>query len=235
MIEIFLVAASLFSLSSASEQSCQGCPLVHRSVLVSQLDPKYAGGAKGVIKAVYNDVTNPMFARVSVKLDLSRLDVQAIKQKYPRCKYPQKEFAWHIHSKWNNNASSGFLDDCSAAQTGGHYDPTFACGPASQYANDQMCTLQQSDMHSYQCSADTFPDRAINCEMGDFSGKFGKLQMDSVEKIKMIRQDVFFPPKALFNQPRYNAPDIKWNFILHLSCPEHENPRVLCALSSLDD
>lgn len=202
-----------------------------KPVLISEFTPEHAGGVAGTIKATYANHWNPMEAKIQVDLDLSHLDIEAIKEKYPECEYPATKFGWHIHAKWNNEHESGFLADCSPAQTGGHYDPTFACGPASQYSKDVTCTSKSE--FPYACSAETFENKGVNCEVGDFSGKFGAFELGESGKIKATYKDFFFPSKALYNQPMYLEPQVRWNFVLHLACPQHKNPRILCATANL--
>merc|ERR1719471_2818304 len=57
--------------------------------------------------------------------------------------------------------------DCGGDYTGGHYDPTLACGPASGNPN---CPADRS---SYKCTPETYMVNPASCEYGDLSGKFG--------------------------------------------------------------
>lgn len=226
--------ALLLFTSRTLAEGLRGPDCTDNSVLTAEFNPKYAGGVAGTITTTYKDQKhNPLEAKIKVDMDISQLDVDAIKQKYPKCSYPVTKLAWHIHVKWNNKKDSGFLSDCSPEQTGGHYDPTFACGPASQYGKDVTCTAKSEI--PYACSAETFPNQGINCEMGDFSGKFGPFEIGRYGKIKASYEDFFFPPTALYNQPMYLEPNVQWNFVLHLVCPEHKNPRIACAFAHLLD
>lgn len=210
------------------------------AIAASMCSPKFegllfssfsAGGASGSIEVTYPN-RNPMFAEIDVNLDLSGLELDEIKDTHPECDYTSPlKFKWHLHVKWeNNNDDSGFLDDCSADITGGHYDPTFACGGASQYKDNHICTTGRP---AYACTPETFETNGINCEMGDFSGKFGELEVGEDKKIVKKFRDFFFPAQSLYDKPMYLEPNLKWNFILHLSCPEEKNPRVLCARTAL--
>merc|ERR1712166_976849 len=47
--------------------------------------------------------------------------------------FTQSLLKWHIHDKWTHTDKTDAYgaDDCGPAFTGGHWDPTFQCGPAS--------------------------------------------------------------------------------------------------------
>merc|ERR1712166_831678 len=47
------------------------------------------------------------------------------------------DFFWHIHEKWTSTASEAYGADCGSANTGGHYDPTYGCGGASQHQSGE--------------------------------------------------------------------------------------------------
>lgn len=194
-----------------------GCHEVQHSTMAI-LDPKYAGGVSGRMKVMY-DKDSPMSANIEIQMDLGKLDMMKIQKKYPNCKYPARLFGWHLHALWKNRMDSAFMDSCGPLYTGGHYDPTFACGKASQYANSKMCKERTK---LYRCTPETYHEHGISCEMGDFSGKFGPLQV--TDKNKMVLRsnvDYFFPPLGLR--------DNQWSLVVHLQCPEHGNPRIFCA------
>lgn len=140
-----------------------GCTSRSSQKLIAKFDPESAGGVSGQIVAKYkHSAKRPMEAEISVDLDLTDLDVDAIVNEYPECNPEALSFAWHVHAIWNNDKSSGFLGDCAPAKTGGHYDPTFACGPASHYINDPVC---QSRNSTYACTPESYDTTRINCEM----------------------------------------------------------------------
>lgn len=182
-------------------------------------------GATGSITAVYPDTANPSHATISVDLNLQSF--QPIKLPTGCTFGPTSEFAWHLHENWNNTETSS-IDKCGFDQTGNHIDPTFACGPASQFINSTVC---QSRTSPYSCSPDV---AATGCELGDFSGKFGKLKANG-GRIQATFTDQNFPSLSTFNQPFQTAKNTGWNFILHLSCPNNQFPRVLCAQAQRRD
>jgi len=71
---------------------------------------------------------------------------------------------------------------CGSDVTGGHYDPTFACGPASQNNANGICSILRATNQApagnglvkgeeYTCQE----SEQWACEIGDQSGKMGKL------------------------------------------------------------
>jgi hypothetical protein len=103
---------------------------------------------------------------------------------------------WHIHEKWGHVAGfeSGFGgEQCSAKWTGGHYDPTYACGPFSEYMGTKCnngthgCVGPSSasmdeNIATYTCNPTSagYIEQPFQCEVGDLSGKFGTHSMGAV-------------------------------------------------------
>jgi len=102
---------------------------------------------------------------------------------------PGGQLNWHVHqypvsqTLANIRAvdETGNAAGCGSLVTGGHYDPTFACGGASQNKANGICAiLRATDQDpagnglvkgAYAC---TTTDQS-QCEIGDQSGKMGKL------------------------------------------------------------
>jgi Cu/Zn superoxide dismutase len=82
------------------------------------------------------------------------------------------QFSYHIHEKWENDDDVAVLADCGAAFTGGHWDPMWACGPASQYNQNANCLDCLAANATYSCTPTSDP---YACEVGDLSGRFGAL------------------------------------------------------------
>lgn len=100
---------------------------------------------------------------------------------------------WHIHAKPVGNANGGQGAACGPTVTGGHYDPTYGCGGASAYQGGLCVDLcEQCNADGAACTQDRgtdctgnggkAPKRACNrddphttCEIGDQSGKLGKV------------------------------------------------------------
>ena len=96
------------------------------------------------------------------------------------CSYGATEYSWHIHVKWSSDKPYGSLKQCSLAATGGHYDPTKACGPASEYAGTNECLAKVA---SYNCTPETYSKDPLNCEQGDLDGKLGPLKLNDKKKV----------------------------------------------------
>lgn len=85
------------------------------------------------------------------------------------------ELNWHIHEKWPTSGSTSLegADDCGPTNTGGHYDPSFGCGGASQYQGDGKCTAIGRGKAENQNQACNLMGDSSTCEYGDLSGKMG--------------------------------------------------------------
>jgi hypothetical protein len=89
------------------------------------------------------------------------------------CDEPATALDWHIHEKAIPDADGTCYD------TGGHWDPTFGCGGASQFANvGGFCETiaRQIDGREVVQTCDPNADIA-KCELGDLSGKVGQTQI----------------------------------------------------------
>lgn len=103
-------------------------------------------------------------------------------------------YNWHIHAK-----PVGENNECGPDFTGGHIDPSLACGGASEYKGTTCTALKAPDggdwVASYgsRCTGGT-PDGSSEqqkCEYGDLSGKMGKIPTD---KGKTYYIDNFLQP-----------------------------------------
>jgi len=74
---------------------------------------------------------------------------------------------WHIHT-----APVNAEGECDS--TGGHYDPTFACGAASEHKNT-ICGDALGVRPGYDYGAECGQSTQDGCELGDLSGKMGQL------------------------------------------------------------
>jgi len=109
-----------------------------------------------------------------------------------------KGLKYHIHSFWNNKTATSSAGQvaCGAANTGGHYDPSFACSASSQGNIDTTSynvsgqpvvkatycallgrTTTSRPPYKYSCNSTIFQQQGhfSQCEVGDLSGKFGVL------------------------------------------------------------
>ena len=76
--------------------------------------------------------------------------------------YPSETFPWHIH---NYPFTTQKRDPCSAASVGGHFNPFMANSSAPDYST--MCSNNRSF-----------------CQVGDLSGKFGRLNASSSVNVR---------------------------------------------------
>ena len=101
------------------------------------------------------------------------------------------DFFWHIHEKWTSTASEAYGADCGSTNTGGHYDPTYGCGGASQHQGTGACTALErgkAEGLAQTCAGadlETAEGRAL-CEYGDQSSKLGKLTVLSNERVRTL-------------------------------------------------
>ena len=101
------------------------------------------------------------------------------------------DFFWHIHEKWTSTASEAYGADCGSTNTGGHYDPTYGCGGASQHQGTGACTALdrgKAEGNAQTCAGadlETAEGRAL-CEYGDQSSKLGKLTVLSNERVRTL-------------------------------------------------
>merc|ERR1711988_1478166 len=94
---------------------------------------------------------------------------------------------YHIHTDWKDaHHDFGFgTEECGGSMTGGHFDPTAACGPLT---GNPACMELQKKRHqcvpklffhsSFGASAKKTPVRP-ECEIGDLSGKHGGVEPDA--------------------------------------------------------
>lgn len=94
---------------------------------------------------------------------------------------------WHIHDRWTHptEISDAYGPDCGSTFTGGHWDPTYKCGSASDNPQE-ACKTQYNEINSpaqYPCDGSIENSRfekgcnykcsstGQGCELGDLSGK----------------------------------------------------------------
>ncbi|ETV85136.1 hypothetical protein H257_02982 [Aphanomyces astaci] len=179
--------------------------------------PKTAGGVKGFIRVRYLYRHSKYVGAVIVaNLDVKHAQGDALHKSDAKCVGPIKQFKWHIHTKWENPTSSGSLSACSLAKTSNHYDPDYACGPASEHVTEAKCKALTPH---YKCTPHTYKANPKACEKGDLSGKLGDFHVKK-GKIRGKWYDPHFP------KPSEVTPS--WNIILHAVCGA-DTPRFVCA------
>merc|ERR1712241_374119 len=141
----------------------------------------FGAGSNGVTGTVtVND------GQVIVDLDLS--DEPALPDGFATC--TAGGLKWHVHNSWTHGDTDDRLGgtDCGATYTGGHYDPWNACGPASGSAYCDKSDDLSGDMTASCVPASdyspNFAEEPFSAEVGDWSGKYGVLELDADNEIK---------------------------------------------------
>ncbi|OQS03517.1 microtubule-associated protein, partial [Thraustotheca clavata] len=187
-------------------------PALSTASIVYNFDPSASGGVRGSILVKHLEKG----AEITADLDLTRVNWDALTNVDGNCTGSIATFKWHIHTKWTNSASSGFLSDCSLAKAGNHFDPTYACGPNSEHSTEDRCTPL---IPKYKCTPETYAANPLSCESGDLSGKVGA--MKAVDgKIQQKFVDINYPPPSDVTA--------QWNLMLHAVCGSN-TPRFICA------
>jgi hypothetical protein len=137
---------------------------------------------------------------------------------------------YHLHQQWTNSlASFGTgATACGEAVTGGHYDPFFACGPASglrpPYANTNLCDAAGLLKDDYTCSSAYENKEYDRCEVGDLSGKMGALSVvDGKVREKFSNDPLPALNYQFVSDTTINEADRFASIVFH-----DGSPRVLC-------
>ena len=129
------------------------------------------------------------------------------------CLCASGELNWHVHEKWSSKiGADSSLDKCGFEYTGNHYDPTYGCGPASQFVGD-VCTWVRGGTQTCDLDKDV-----STCEIGDLSGKLGKLELSTMPQS-------WHDPFAT-NILNYQGKGL----VLHCCSDTGCGPRVACAV-----
>jgi hypothetical protein len=133
---------------------------------------------------------------------------------------------YHLHQQWTweGNTWAYGENSCGSFYTGGHYDPYFACGPASG-VSDQTCQDIGKGKDQYSCTGAYDDAMYDKCEVGDLSGKYGQIFIDGDGKGDKWVQDDPLPALDYHFVPgtTNNPPDRFSSIVLHLGAQ-----RVLC-------
>lgn len=118
---------------------------------------------------------------IMVNIDLSRLDSSLLP--VPDCL--TNGLKYHIHEKWafgsEDTQSKVGVISCGKNTTGGHYDPWAACAPQS---GNIYCSVNGGCVNSsaYLCNSTIYQNNPYACEVGDWSGKYGILKLDTLNR-----------------------------------------------------
>jgi hypothetical protein len=102
---------------------------------------------------------------------------------------------YHLHSRWPQGGGSYSDDAAVCGDAGGHYDPYFGCGPASEQPEDVCFDIGREKGVNYACSSpDTYDLKQYDkCEVGDLSGKYGSLTVQYNDRASTDVKDDPFP------------------------------------------
>jgi len=94
---------------------------------------------------------------------------------------------FHVHQTWTypNFTDHIGATACGSTYTSGHYDPYLACGPktASTHCKTHTSTecVNSSSAYDhknkYECNTTTYAQNPYACEVADWSGKYGTLEV----------------------------------------------------------
>lgn len=135
---------------------------------------------------------------------------------------------YHVHSFWTDETGRASTTTCGDA--GGHYDPYLACGPSSQDGS-ALCPMlnRTADQgYTYACSSTEYAaGHHAECEVGDFSGKFGRMMPSIASPTTFIGLHVDPNPPMMANYGTTDSVSNQWaSLVVH--CPA-DNARLMCA------
>jgi hypothetical protein len=135
------------------------------TVTVTQ-NQKQSKGNKGSEKT--NQITDAKWV-----IDITDIDADICKnacEEVASCNVSETKLNWHVHER-------AIPVGGGCGDTGGHWDPTFGCGGASQYSST-LCPVIAADVPGRVNPQKCEPTSDIaTCEMGDLSSKMGQVQI----------------------------------------------------------
>lgn len=136
----------------------------------------------GVMRAQFKNSESGVIGNVTVKdsgitLDLNLTEIRRNGNLPAGCN-ATAGFLFHVHSNWSNiNNESHYGEHCNKTFVGGHYDPFGAC--SSKSANSYCKSNGGCINTTYSCTTATYAANRFSCEVGDWSGKYGTLKLNS--------------------------------------------------------
>lgn len=174
-----------------------------------QVTPPPAPANNAVVATLPNGAGSVVLksSTITVSVDLTQMDeatrTSAQLQACFNGGSPTTDLAWHIHDLWTHGATGGLgTDSCGGTYTGLHYDPMWACGPFSGSLPatcdpDQFCDGKKA---AYSCNSTTFAADRSKCEVGDMSGRYGKMQLSEGKGFfSFNKEDNLLPPFEKLN------------------------------------
>jgi hypothetical protein len=177
-----------------------------------------AGGAVGY----FNMELYQEKAEYDFDIDITALNTQG-------CDFSQG-LSYHLHVNWTASLGASSTS-CGAA--GGHYDPTLACGPSTaQTSNCQALGRTVSQGYAYSCNPTSFTTGGLqyNCEVGDFSGKFGNALTEQDDGRLQVEGSIEYDPLPPVASGYLSSSGISpaWASVV-FHCPSN-NARLFCGL-----
>jgi hypothetical protein len=158
------------------------------------------------------------YANYEYKVDLSTLVTS--------CDLSQG-LTYHVHTSWTDSASASTT---TCGNAGGHYDPFLACGTSSEDKGSLCVQLNRtsSQGYTYPCSSALYlSGHHSNCEVGDFSGKFGRMMPSITNPMVFAGVSTDPMPPLDANYESADAVSKQWSSLV-VHCPA-DNARLLCA------
>lgn len=133
--------------------------------------------------------------------------------------------AYHIHT-------NTFANSCT--ETNGHYDPSLACSEKSQEHATSCTQLSRTSAsgYVYTCSATagtvTYSTPTGGCEVGDLSGKLGKIALpaNKVAASSQVYTDYVPPYNYNYNQATASVTSGWASIVFH--CGDTAGTRIAC-------
>lgn len=165
------------------------------------------------------------YAKYAFDVDLSTNDLCDFNT-YPTVSY-------HIHTFSLTNPTANPVNSC--ANTEGHYDPTLACSSKSQEAAGSCTYLGRTstDGYTYACTAPAaglteYTTPKGECELGDLSGKLGKVTVSAEGTVASTQVYTDFEPVYNYNfNQATTAITSGWASIV-FHCGDATGTRIAC-------
>lgn len=138
--------------------------------------------------------------------------------------------SYHLHVNWT--ASMG-TSSSTCGGAGGHYDPTLACGPSTAQTTSCQALGRTAPLgYTYSCNPTSFTTGGLqyNCEVGDFSGKFGYALTETDDGRLQVEGSIEYDPLPPVASGYRSSSGISppWASVV-FHCPS-SNTRLFCAL-----
>jgi hypothetical protein len=132
----------------------------------------------------------------------------------------------HFHSYWTDTER---VSTTTCATAGGHYDPFLACGTSSEDKAGLCVSLNRTvdQGYTYGCSSTNYASgHHALCEVGDISGKFGRMMPDSADS-RIFKGQLTDPNPPM--DANFGTSDLvakPWASVV-VHCPA-DNARLIC-------